>query len=409
MKKLERRFLLIDALFEGGRMFVGGLSAVFLLSRGFDPSTIALVKTVQALVVFFGEVPTGILSDKYGRKFSLLAGAFSSALGLILYLYSPHMAGILAAEAFCALSLCLWSGAFEAWAVDESKLPNSHVEKFFHINSSINQVTVVMTGLFAAYLVGAKFYENAYLAAIVSMLLLVVVICFTPETTHVKADKFREKVSMTKLFTMALDQLQSNSEVRKATFMIVGLQFLVQPILHYWQPLLQKSAVWMDARMLNYAFAFFCASSAVVSYLFRNKQNVSFKIVVTAWTASFMAFSLTQNPFMLVGLIAVSQSLYGVLKTKVGSILVRNSAPEIRASILGTSNFVGRIGMIASLGITSLYFKVGAGLRGETSYTGLYTLYGMIAGILILGLSANKLSAYLKKSSSKSLQTEVDL
>ena len=67
---LVRRFLLMDMLFEGGRMFVGGVSVAYLMSQGISLADIALIKALQAAVVFTAEVPTGIFGDRWGRKWS---------------------------------------------------------------------------------------------------------------------------------------------------------------------------------------------------------------------------------------------------------------------------------------------------------------------------------------------------
>ena len=85
--KLLNRFLLIDMLFQGGRMFVGGGSVAFLLSRGLLVSDIAVIKTLQAVVVFLAEIPTGIVSDKLGRRFGLVIAVVSCLIGFMLYLF----------------------------------------------------------------------------------------------------------------------------------------------------------------------------------------------------------------------------------------------------------------------------------------------------------------------------------
>ena len=63
MNSITRRFLGVDMLFEGGRMFVGAIGAAYLISRGVSLPQIATLKMIQAMVILIGEVPTGVLGD----------------------------------------------------------------------------------------------------------------------------------------------------------------------------------------------------------------------------------------------------------------------------------------------------------------------------------------------------------
>src|SRR5437868_12342695 len=89
MKSFTRfhQMLLTDALFEGGRMFVGATSVTYLLHSGLSLSQIAFLKSVQAMTVLLGEVPTGVLADSIGRKKSLLTAALCAMLGFALYFF----------------------------------------------------------------------------------------------------------------------------------------------------------------------------------------------------------------------------------------------------------------------------------------------------------------------------------
>src|SRR5688572_2369293 len=136
--KLESRhlqkFLVIDGLFEGGRMFVGATSVTYLLSVGVSFQELAALKSIQAFVLIFGEVPTGILADSFGRKQSLVLSGICAILGFLTFYFSSSFVYFGVAETLTALSLCFWSGAYESCAIDTAKL--DHVEgslnRFFH-------------------------------------------------------------------------------------------------------------------------------------------------------------------------------------------------------------------------------------------------------------------------------------
>jgi hypothetical protein len=59
-------FLTLDALFEGGRMFVGAISAAYLTTRGLTLAEIASLKSLQAIIFLSCEFPTGLFADIAG-------------------------------------------------------------------------------------------------------------------------------------------------------------------------------------------------------------------------------------------------------------------------------------------------------------------------------------------------------
>src|SRR5262249_20650174 len=143
-----KNFLLLDALFEGGRMFVGATSVAYLLSAGISLGQIASLKTIRAIVVLFGDLPTGALADTLGRRWSLALSTAIGGLGFTLYRAGSTWPVYVLAEALTALSLCFWSGAFEAYAIDQGALDSNPglLDKFFHLNQALNSLAVMTFG-----------------------------------------------------------------------------------------------------------------------------------------------------------------------------------------------------------------------------------------------------------------------
>ncbi|MBK7959984.1 MAG: hypothetical protein IPK04_01385 [Bdellovibrionales bacterium] len=59
-----------------------------------------------------------------------------------------------------------------------------------------------------------------------------------------------------------------NSRIREIILISVGMQFLVQPILHYWQPLLMDISPNLAGDGLGIAFAFFAGANPSYVNLF---------------------------------------------------------------------------------------------------------------------------------------------
>lgn len=86
--------------------------------------SLAQVQFLQAWMMFWAvllEVPTGIIADRFGRKYSAALGCLFAFLSCVLYGTIPSFGSFLVAEFLTALAIALISGAGEALLFDSLK------------------------------------------------------------------------------------------------------------------------------------------------------------------------------------------------------------------------------------------------------------------------------------------------
>lgn len=107
-----------------------GLSSAFLfkafivffyLERGLTFSSIGILQSIFAITIMVFEVPTGIYSDKFGRKWAMATGALIMSATSMCYYFAWNFAAFAALEFFFALGLTLTSGADSAFLYDALK------------------------------------------------------------------------------------------------------------------------------------------------------------------------------------------------------------------------------------------------------------------------------------------------
>ncbi|VEJ44836.1 Uncharacterised protein [Bartonella vinsonii] len=102
-------------LYHAIRMLIGVYHAIFLISMGDTLSQLALLQVVFSVTVLLLDFPFAIFADRYRRKYSVMAGVFTTGLFYLLCLQAPNMtvpiiAQILYAAGFASLPVPLTAG-----------------------------------------------------------------------------------------------------------------------------------------------------------------------------------------------------------------------------------------------------------------------------------------------------------
>jgi MFS family permease len=109
---------------------------LLFLQKGISLSQFFIIQSIGSITAFLLEVPTGILADRLGRKFSLVA---SLALGLILtpvFIVSSSLWMLYAASVLGGICGALRSGADEALFYDSLK-EIGREEEYTRLNGSL--------------------------------------------------------------------------------------------------------------------------------------------------------------------------------------------------------------------------------------------------------------------------------
>lgn len=117
--------------------------------RGLTLGQVLLFEAVFAAVVVLGEVPTGMLADRFGRRASLILGSVIVILGFLAFGLSPFIGVLLLAYAFFGFSETLFSGADSAMLFDSLK-SEGREDEFTAWNGRLN---ALLLGAIAAWTV----------------------------------------------------------------------------------------------------------------------------------------------------------------------------------------------------------------------------------------------------------------
>jgi MFS family permease len=122
VRSVERTYLLLTLLTTLAASFIWGVNTLFLLDAGLSNAEAFAANAFFSLGQVIFEVPTGVIADTRGRRFSFLLGAATLLASTVLYLVMWDLAapfwGWAVASALLGLGFTFFSGATEAWLVD---------------------------------------------------------------------------------------------------------------------------------------------------------------------------------------------------------------------------------------------------------------------------------------------------
>ncbi|HEX9550601.1 MAG TPA: MFS transporter [Candidatus Limnocylindrales bacterium] len=121
-RRVQRTYLLLTLLTTLAASFIWGINTLFLLDAGLSNTEAFAANAAFALGQVIFEVPTGVVADTRGRRFSFLLGAATLLVSTLLYLgmwqvQAPFWGWALS-SALLGLGFTFFSGATEAWLVD---------------------------------------------------------------------------------------------------------------------------------------------------------------------------------------------------------------------------------------------------------------------------------------------------
>src|SRR4249919_615048 len=121
-RTVQRTYLTLTLFTTLSASFIWGINTLFLLDAGLDNTQAFTVNAFFTVGEVLFEIPTGIVADTRGRRFSFLLGAGTLLVATLLYLLMWQIrAGLLGwalASILLGLGFTFFSGATEAWLVD---------------------------------------------------------------------------------------------------------------------------------------------------------------------------------------------------------------------------------------------------------------------------------------------------
>lgn len=224
--KFDNIFKLIAINFFNRLFFFNAVVTFIYLQKGLNLFQIVSLEAILIMFVLFGEVPTGIFADRYGRKTSIIAYCLLLIVSEIIFLLGQGFWMMALSAAVVGIGLSFYSGAGEALLYDSLKeQKKEHLMKKYM--GTIN-ASMVAAGAIAG-ITGSIIASDLSLKSLLLLIQMVIVsvIIGTLFSLTLKEPKYKRKIESNpfKLFSAGIKQIKSNPSLMR----IVALSIFSTP------------------------------------------------------------------------------------------------------------------------------------------------------------------------------------
>lgn len=356
-------------------LILGPIIVLYLLARGLEFTEIMVLQSIAAVAVVLFEVPTGVVADKIGRKFSMILGSLLWALSLFIYIIGKNFYIFAVAEIIFSLGATFKSGADTALIYDSLKALKRE-KQFQRVEGFSRSFTFYAQGI-GSIIAGFIYEINIFLPMIVSIGFMVVttIVAMNFEEPPIEDKKGRFGVKY-------LDQIKESGkyilghEKIKAIILYSMIFFIFfRTGFWYYQPYMES--VNIPVKYFGIIFFMFNLAAALGS-------NGCYKIMelTKPKTLTFMSGLLIVS-FIFLGIIKTWIGVFAILFQQVARGLYRpvtkkylnkHIPSDKRATILSFHSLAVNIAVAIALPFMGL-------LKDSTN---IYTTHIILAMIMIL-------------------------
>lgn len=389
--RIARAYYVIAGVYTLSASLIWGVNTLFLLRVGH----LSMLEVFVANAIFTGsmalfEVPTGIVADTRGRRFSFLMSVLILFLGTLWYVAVPRLGG--GFGAFCAASVLLglgytfYSGAVEAWVVDALHATghSGPIDRVMARGSTISSAAMLV-GTVSGGLLGNVSLILPYL---VRSVLLLAAFGIALVTMHdigfdVRSVAYRDVPA--EMMRIGRDSIRFGWNVRHARLAIIAgamPAIFLEWGYHAWQPyflgLLGSNAIWvLGAIAAAISLSTMAGNSLVERFtLYCGRRTTLLLGASIAYSVTAIGVGLAPNFWMAIGLYLAGMMSSGIFQPVRQGYLHLVVAREQRATVLSLASLVASLGSMAG--------QAGLGLiAARSSLANGYVVGGLVTALAI--------------------------
>ncbi|MBS3162704.1 MFS transporter [Candidatus Woesearchaeota archaeon] len=331
-------------IIRGIGAFIVPFIIIFLQGKSLNLAQIGILWGSISLTNFFMEIPTGVIADKYGRKFSAMLGFFVQYLSFFLVIFTHNFLFLLGLYVLFGIGFTLTSGAYDAWIFEylKSNKKEHLMHNFYSRKLSFSYLGLIIAGLLGGYLAG--FFDLYWLIVfdtIFGMIFLIILLS-VPDPPILKDKEYIGFKLFFKKTKEGFDYIKQNKTLLLLT--IASMFFTVA----VGAKELLSQPVYIELGMPLSYIGYVASISGLVIFIIPNlifgfSKKFPKKIIIIFSIIEFISiFGLifVENYLIFALLIIISFLCGAIISPISDSIFQHNSKTEIRATSMSMLNML---------------------------------------------------------------------
>lgn len=323
------------------------------------------VFSVAAIAASFWEIPTGLFSDRVGKRETVTLGCVANITGIAIYGFSDSFLSLCLGSVFIGLGRAAFSGNNEALLYDSLKVVSSEAmfPKFLGYLNAMLQLGLALSAVLGGLVATYSMTWTLWISIVPQLVCLLLSFALREVSSRGTGD------STWQILKEACSMFRKNRDLRLMTFSSC-IQFSVSETLYLFSPAFIASLwpVWGTgvARMLTHTFGTisFVASGRVIERLGALPSLMISQGLSRVLGVSAAVLSSFVSPLLL----SFNSLLYGIGFTSQQTLLHEQFTDKQRATMGSLNSLVGAIafsvvayllGLVADLASTSATILAG--------------------------------------------------
>lgn len=197
--------------------------ALILLGRGLTLVQITALESIVIAVIFLMEIPTGVIADRIGRKWSIVAAIFFMMSAEALFLVASSYPVYIVVSTLTGIGFAFASGAIEAIVYD-SLPPENRETAMKRAMGSINswaRIAFFIAPIVGAIIMGDLVPSRTVIAIGLTATVLLVAVLISL-TLQEPADEWeKEKANSLTILREGIAELRANVELKRLMILVI--------------------------------------------------------------------------------------------------------------------------------------------------------------------------------------------
>lgn len=349
--KTTRNIKLIawDSFFSN-LIFVLAFLTPFFIEKGLDSFEILSMQSIYMISILLLEIPSGIFSDKFGRKLTLCIAFLSFIFAWMSLFYAKDFVSFIPYQILFAIGTSFISGTYESYIFEELKmngLEHSYKEILANIES-YKFIAMALSGILASIIYKfSNFYVILILTIIFSIIAAFIIFLID---SHKKIEEKNERHE--KLFTLkySINIIFKEENINLIILESIIFSWIISSFFHFNQIMLKENGfpVYLNGIYITSIFLL----SAVIMKDYKsieNKFNNSYSIVILSNIVIIIGLFLLpiiNNGYILASIWILMFVFRYLRNPAISNIINNNLIDETRATILSFISLIENLGGI---------------------------------------------------------------